>query len=120
MRLTSILSVTVVAICLAACSAAGDFDQAKRLMNDSPVHSHDSTAKRLLDDTYTKNSLAVVSLLHDHDQDSIHHDKLTGRRQLPRNHADLRPGTTAAIIEYFTCLASQMTKRTPEVRGNHP
>ncbi|ETO58745.1 hypothetical protein F444_22875 [Phytophthora nicotianae P1976] len=48
MRLTSILSVTVVAICLAACSAAGDFDQAKRLMNDSPVHSHDLTAKRLL------------------------------------------------------------------------
>ncbi|ETO62429.1 hypothetical protein F444_19661, partial [Phytophthora nicotianae P1976] len=48
MRLTSILPAMVVAICLAACRAAGDFDQTKRVMNDSPVHSHDSTAKRLL------------------------------------------------------------------------
>ncbi|ETI33116.1 hypothetical protein F443_20184 [Phytophthora nicotianae P1569] len=48
MRLTSILSVTVVAICLAACSAIEDFDQTKDVMNDSPVHSHDLTAKRLL------------------------------------------------------------------------
>ncbi|KAG3001033.1 hypothetical protein JG687_00012560 [Phytophthora cactorum] len=48
MRLTGMMSATVVAIYFATCSATADFDQTKVLMNGSPLHSHDSTGRRLL------------------------------------------------------------------------
>ncbi|KUG00270.1 Effector protein Avr3a [Phytophthora nicotianae] len=50
MRLTIILSVTVVAICLAACSAIEDFDQTKDVMNDSPKKDAKKLAKALMAD----------------------------------------------------------------------